>query len=240
MGVVSVSFIVLLALVALTNASSCVCTCATYNGDLPGNCNNCASNCQAFCNSTMQIYACTTTCFPASATVELENGTIKTMANLAIGDKVLVGDGSKYSEIFMFSHRDTDADSVFLNIRTTSGDALLLTPDHYLYLNRTLVIARNAKIGDILLTRDGSETTIVSIVQERHVGLYNPHTLQGDLVVNGILVSSYTSAVAPTLAHSMLWPVRMLYSLGYDIFQGIFDEGSSLMTALLPAGRDAY
>jgi hypothetical protein len=73
-----------------------------------------------------------------------------------------------------------------------------------------------------------------------HAGLYNPHTLNGDIVVNGVKTSSYTATVAPGLAHAALWPIRMLYTLGYDIINGAFDHGSALITSFLPRGADRY
>jgi hypothetical protein len=56
----------------------------------------------------------------------------------------------------------------------------------------------------VLIATDGSEATVVAVSQERNTGLFNPHTLQGDIVVNGIKASFYTAVVAPTLAHSLL------------------------------------
>ena len=37
--------------------------------------------------------------------------------------------------------------------------------------------------------------------------------------------STYTAAIAPSLAHAALWPIRMIYALGYDIVNGAFDSG---------------
>ncbi len=50
----------------------------------------------------------------------------------------------------------------------------------------------------------------------------------------------YTAAVAPGLAHSLLWPVRMLYSMGFDIINGAYDQGSDFFTSLLPDGHKKY
>ena len=69
---------------------------------------------------------------------------------------------------------------------------------------------------------------------------YNPHTLNGDIVVNGIKTSTYTAAVEPSLAHSLLWPVRMLYSMGVNVVQGMFDQGSEAIVSLLPSGEKRY
>ncbi len=55
------------------------------------------------------------------------------------------------------------------------------------------------------IATDGSEVTVIAVSQERNTGLFNPHTLREDIVVNGIKTSSsHTAVVAPTLAHSLL------------------------------------
>ena len=47
-------------------------------------------------------------------------------------------------------------------------------------------------------------------------GLYNPHTLTNDLIVNGVRVSALTDAVDPALGHALLWPARMAFLAGLD------------------------
>ncbi len=154
------------------------------------------------------------------------------MAELAIGDRVLVGDNT-YSEVYMFSHKDHNAVSTFVSIATSANQTIALSPSHYIYANSKLVAASAVVLGDVLIAADGSEVTVVAVSQERNTGLFNPHTLHGDIVVNGIKASCYTAAVAPTLAHSLLWPVRMLYSLGYDIVNGSLDYGYAAPAIML-------
>ena len=91
-----------------------------------------------------------------------------------------------------------------------------------------------------MLEENGQQVTVVAVASETATGLYNPHTLNGDIMVNGVKTSTYTAAVAPGLAHAALWPVRMLYTLGYDIVNGAFDEGSELVASLMPKGAKAY
>ena len=231
-------------LVSATVSCNCECSLNQQAGASAADC----SGCQAACSSKCIVLVGTTcvndigqaaaSCFPAHSTVELENGSLQTMSNIKIGDKVLVAP-NKYSEVYMFSHRSADSVSDFVKLETSVNTTLLLTADHYLYLNSKLAAARLAKVGDTLLTGDGSECLIVKVSSERATGLYNPHTLHGDIIVNGIKASSYTAAVAPTLAHGMLWPVRMLYALGYDILEGVLDDGS-LWTPIAPRGQDIY
>ena len=95
------------------------------------------------------------------------------------------------------------------------------------------------QVGDSI-EENGEHVAVVAVATETATGLYNPHTLNGDIIVNGIKTSTYTAAVAPALAHAALWPVRMLYNLGYDIINGAFDEGSELIASMMPKGAKAY
>ena len=161
------------------------------------------------------------------------------MSQLEVGDHVLV-DANTYSEVYMFSHRYADFSGPFVAIQTASGEELMLTADHYLYINGKLAVASTVKIGDTVSKGDGTDAIVVSVSTETASGLYNPHTMNGDIVVNGIKTSTYTAAVEPSLAHSLLWPVRMLYSMGINVVQGMFDQGSEAIVSLLPSGEKRY
>lgn len=151
-------------------------------------------------------------CFPAKATIALSNGETKSMDQLRLGDKVHVGNG-EYSEVFYFSTEETESTSKFIriSIKTTS---LELTPGHYLYANDKLVQAKHVKVGDEVIMSDGSKAPVVHIDSVWGQGLYNPHTMSGDVVVDGILTSTYTGAVHPKLAHALLFPLRKMYEAG--------------------------
>jgi hypothetical protein len=188
-------------------------------------------------------------CFPANATVLLHDGSRKTMAELQVGDTVHVGRGA-FSQVFMFSHRIAAADSktLFVSITATPDSAetspakpssqgpLLLSADHYLYANDALVAASTVKVGDQLESGSGAPLRVTHVERVWGSGLYNPHTMTGDIVVDDIKTSCYTTAVHPTLAHAALWPVRTLYSAGVDIVNHAFDNGSELIASVMPDG----
>jgi hypothetical protein len=58
----------------------------------------------------------------------------------------------------------------------------------------------------------GRWTAVVSTTLVEATGLYNPQTIHGDIVVDGIVASTYTTAVDPQVAHGLLAPLRVLYS----------------------------
>ena len=68
------------------------------------------------------------------------------MAELQIGDMVQVAPGV-FSEVYMFSHRYVNTVSAFVKITTSTGAALLITADHYLYVNGALQVAATIKVG---------------------------------------------------------------------------------------------
>ena len=50
-----------------------------------------------------------------------------------------------FSEVYMFSHRYVDAVSPFIKISTANNE-LLITADHYLYVNGQLAVASTVKV----------------------------------------------------------------------------------------------
>jgi hypothetical protein len=178
------------------------------------------------------------TCFPASATVELASGAIRRMDELAAGDRVKVASGV-FSEVFMFTHKLAAGSFEFVKINTASGNTLSLTGGHYIYVNGALSPAETVVVGDELQLGSGDVTTVTEVSCVEGTGLYNPQTLHGDIVVDGVRASTYTTAVEPRLAHAGLSLLRGLYrALGLSV--SAFDEGASTLASVLPSGAAAY
>eukprot|EP00042_Codosiga_hollandica_P002829 m.930376 g.930376 ORF g.930376 m.930376 type:complete len:481 (+) comp174817_c0_seq1:243-1685(+) len=182
--------------------------------------------------------AASPSCFPPLAVVQLADGRFKYMKDLEKGDKVLA-DVDEYSPVFTFSHRRPHILSNFKKIQTEANHTLWLTPEHYLYVNRSLAVARLVHIGDLLTTESGEQVAVVEVSDQMLEGLYNPHTVHGDIFVNGIKTSSYTSAVSPGVAHALLFPARAAYYAGIDLMGNSLDHPSSLQ-GLLPQGQQRY
>jgi hypothetical protein len=151
-------------------------------------------------------------CFPGKAVAKLANGTFRPVSDLKIGDVVYTGI-DRLSEVYLFTHALARAETPFIELSTVNGCTIVLSAGHYLYVNGLLEKAENVKINDRLETEWGtSEVTRVDDVRE--TGLYNPHTLDGNILIDGVLTSTYTDALHPILAHGILAPVRYLYLLG--------------------------
>lgn len=176
----------------------------------------------------------TSTCFPASARVLLDNGSTRMMSELAISDRVHVGRGV-FSDVYSFSHADRMALYTFVRLTTPNG-SLLATANHYVYADGMLKTAGSVEIGSWLSRADGSVSVVTSVSREQHRGLYNPHTLQGDIAVDGFITSTYTSSVRPHLANTLLAPIRTLYRVGLLGRGLILSRGCDRLAKWAPKG----
>jgi Hint module len=162
------------------------------------------------------------TCFPASARVMLEDGSFTRMDSLEVGDRVQVS-ATEFSDVFMFTHKSShEGHQRFVAIEGASGARIRLTPSHYLYINGELAAAGAVSIGDEIELASGAMDRVTNVDFVMDVGLYNPQTLDGRIVVDGVLASAYTRAIDPRIAHAGLVVSRALYSVtgGWDSSMG--------------------
>lgn len=162
-------------------------------------------------------------CFPADATVRLEDGSLKTMEELDTGDRVRVSQ-SGFSEVFMWTHRDTKLQGKsYVELVSREGHRLVAAVGHLLYMCRgavegcvrETVQVEKVRAGDgVVVVANGSERVVQVRETKRIVsrGLYNPQTLHGDIVVDGVLSTCYTKFVPIRAAHGLL-ALRGFYSL---------------------------
>lgn len=139
------------------------------------------------------------------------------MKALGIGDEVVTGSG-RVSTVYAFSHADR-REAVrhpFVRLATAAGVTLTASPGHFVYVldgaDRRLVPAAAVRVGDVLPLASGanSSAVVVGVSTVALPGLYNPHTLDGDIAVDGVVVSTWTVAVRPAVAAAALAPLRWL------------------------------
>lgn len=181
-------------------------------------------------------------CFPASAFVHTADGRTIAMNHLRAGHTVRVSRENKFSQVFLFSHKEHNGLYDFVQLTTASGHQITLSPSHYMYVNRKLTAARAVRVGDVLHTIAGdSPVRVIQSVRER--GLFAPHTVHsGDIVVNGVVVSSYTTAVHPRIAQLLLAPIRGIVRMGLskEPLGSAFYNGADKLANWLPSGSDSY
>ena len=176
-------------------------------------------------------------CFPADATVELESGAVVRMAELSIGDMVKVG-FNEFSRVFMFTHKMADEAHTFVSLKTESGALLKLTSGHYLYANGALVAAKTVSVGDVLTLGNGETSAVAAVGTVDGTGLFNPQTVNGNVVVNGVVSSTYTTAVEPSFAHAILAPFRILNRFGFSVTA--LESGGGVLADVAPRGQAIF
>ena len=162
------------------------------------------------------------------------------MDALQAGDVVHHSEAGDASRIFLFTHRRPDGTHKFAHISSACGPAVTLTASHYLYANGRLTRAGSVAVGDELRTVHGA-CAVTSVEWVRARGLYAPHSVHGDLVVDGVVVSGYSTAIAPRAAEALLAPVRWAAAAGIrePLGRALYN-GADWALPLLPRGRDRY
>eukprot|EP01052_Picozoa_sp_SAG31_P041891 SAG31_NODE_6480_length_2000_cov_1.640568_3_plen_147_part_01 len=142
------------------------------------------------------------------------------MHQLKLGDSVRVGP-KDFEPVFFFSHSDRLAVTYFVHVGIDGGRLLRLTADHLLFTASEIATkdgavewqpktAGSVRVGDYVQLADGRSAKVASVERASGQGLYAPHTFSGKLVVDGVLVSCYTTALSPTISHVLLSPLRLV------------------------------
>lgn len=255
---IALKVLFLLALVGLCHAQAS-CGCADLTGDEKTDCDTASAAVDGSCKAAIALGVdgspeaeetckavkgaltgpCGAGCFPSSATVELEDGAVVTMASLKEGDRVRVSN-DQFSEVMLFSHQEMDALVTFVRLETQHA-TVVLTPGHYLYVNGRLQAAGTVKAGDHLTLANNTQAEVTAVSMVRATGLFNPHTMDGDIIVDNVKTSTYTTAVPPALAHALLFPVRALRTAGISLFDSNnMDVLREIFMKYMPTGFARY
>mmetsp|Transcript_9320 Transcript_9320/g.24649 ORF Transcript_9320/g.24649 Transcript_9320/m.24649 type:complete len:293 (+) Transcript_9320:429-1307(+) len=180
-------------------------------------------------------------CFPADAMVEFRDGALKRMDEVEIGDEVRVS-REEFSEVFFWGHKDVDtATGNYVQIALESGRRITLSGNHLVYVNGKLRPALQVAVGDVLVDADVGASTVTQVDAVVKKGLYNPHTLHGDIVVDGVVASTHTAAQLSAISHMLLAVERCAYRLGFSLFGAMLEtQRPAVLTALmgaLPSGK---
>lgn len=137
---------------------------------------------------------------------------------LQIGQRVLVQNG-QFSFVFASTHNDSNnvIPRHFVQLKTRQGFRLTLSASHYVpIVTNGMKLAADVLIGDSVMLWNGSTDEVISSQRVWKTGLHNPQTLEGTIVVDGVVASTFTSAVEPITATALLTPIRSLFLLGYS------------------------
>lgn len=167
-------------------------------------------------------------CFPGWARVTVAGGLQKSLASLTPGDRVMALSETGqvvFSPVLLFLHRDPESKSRFLYLQTEDGHRLAVTPHHLVFSDAycrpdsrqyRAQFASRAQTGMCIVvhTAEGEvrPSRIISILEKEDTGAYAPLTEAGNVLVDGVLASSYALVEDHQLAHWAFGPVRLLFS----------------------------
>lgn len=185
-------------------------------------------------------------CFPASAKVQMADGTTRAMRDLNVGDQVMsiTADGSiAPSDIYAFPHKIHTGTFVFKEITSISSNnvssIITATPDHYLFIqdsnnpgswaHRKSVSASKVKAGDVMWVAQGKDLVASRVVDVNDVleqGIVNPLTLEGSIIVEGVAASTYNTMLGSerTMHLATAWG-RVLYKVAPSIPRALHNAG---------------
>ena len=187
----------------------------SLQGDTSYDCYVVAKNSQGdgVCSNMMNA---TTACFPGDSMVTTPGGRMQ-ISNLRVGDKVLTRNSKGrliFEEIYMLGHRDFHSVGLFLHIHTISNATLRLTKDHQIpytpHADKTVEYgpASDVKVGHYIqvVSQDGKGIYLSKVIAIEPVigqGYFNPYTMGGNIVVDGIVASCHSSFIFDKMLNTM-------------------------------------
>ena len=167
-------------------------------------------------------------CFPASATVRLESGETRSMADLSVGQRVLTihHDGSlHYDDVIAFMHRQPQLMTSFSVITTVDGYQLVATDDHLVFTSAdqsasfsdgappTFMSHLHSGNDSVYVTTPDSKhlavSMVMSVTKVTERGVFAPLTSSGTIVVDGVAASCYALVSSHRVAQLAMAPLRL-------------------------------
>ena len=157
-------------------------------------------------------------CFPSEAIVETPEGK-KPIYALEIGDFALSHEG--FSEVYLLGHADNESVIEYIRLTTDNGTSIRLSKEHFIESNGRYVYAKDVKKGDRLAYGE----RVIGIEKEKAKGLWNPFTVAGTIVVDGVLASCHSdwllenlpewmrpsASRIPQIYQTLMGPARQIY-----------------------------
>ena len=205
-------------------------------------------------------------CFPGDSTVRTETGVTKAMRDVRIGDRLLVArpDGTLgYEDVYLNTHKDGASSAPFVALSLASGRSLTLSPRHFIpvaagedrtWQGRVERGADEIRPGDLVWSQGEDGRVVLDRVARTEirvaVGAYNPLTMNGTIVVDGVVASAHSDwfldgIVSPSVQarvyQAILAPARGAYwALGPTRMEAITEDWGVVdfvRTATTPSDR---
>ncbi|CAF4227289.1 unnamed protein product, partial [Adineta steineri] len=185
---------------------------------------------------------------PCNDNVTLADGSPRAIRDLQVGDLVwTISDDMKtlvLSEVITMLHNVRNRIVRFHTVETVTGHRVSLTSAHYVrvshfeYLSASQLTLNHSLYVVDKTTGNIREARIQSIKIENKQGAFNPVTLHGTLLANGIFASSYANVFgwSHETFQNMATPFRLLYYLTkyLGIHQAIWTNNDEFVWAAKP------
>ena len=173
-------------------------------------------------------------CYPASAIVCDIGGRRRRMDSLKIGEEVqvIISNEIRFEPVITFIHHQPDVMQEFLKITTIKNNALKITEDHLLFIEKmgqvAAIPARNLEVGDTVYVRGKHSVEMdavqsISTVYEK--GVYAPVTLSGTILVNDVHTSCYFDVLSHEWSHKAMGVARAVHYVSPWMLQWISGVG---------------
>jgi hypothetical protein len=162
-------------------ASNEHCVTARYDEEVKG---------EDFCDCLVEGFL---DCFSSVSTVEVENKGTTLIKDIKVGEKVLTG-SNEYKPVYTVDHQNPRKPTNFVQIHSTGNDSPLeMTASHLIYIHgqQDPIPASAVEVGHELQTVNGFPSIVTKISTIKRIGLWNPITTDGTIVVDGVVASTY-------------------------------------------------
>jgi len=121
----------------------------------------------------------------------------------------------------LLGHADNESVIEYLRLTTDNGTSIRLSKEHFIESNGRYVYAKDVRKGDRLAYGE----RVIEIEVEKAKGLWNPFTIAGTIVVDGVLASCHSDwflealpewmrpsrALIPAIYQTLTAPARQIY-----------------------------
>lgn len=164
-------------------------------------------------------------CFSGESSIQSETRGYVQMKDLHTGEKVLsktVDGVPVFSEVIMFLDKNSQKQATFIHIETEDHFSLEITDKHLIYVSKTnysddfsSAYAEEVQVGQFVLVSNSTNnfipSKVVALTKKTSSGVYAPLTIEGNIVVDGVLTSCYGVMNNEVIAHAAFAPVRAVH-----------------------------
>eukprot|EP00747_Dinoflagellata_sp_TGD_P152269 gnl/TRDRNA2_/TRDRNA2_177285_c7_seq11.p1 gnl/TRDRNA2_/TRDRNA2_177285_c7~~gnl/TRDRNA2_/TRDRNA2_177285_c7_seq11.p1 ORF type:complete len:248 (-),score=40.99 gnl/TRDRNA2_/TRDRNA2_177285_c7_seq11:101-739(-) len=149
------------------------------------------------------------------------------MAEVHIGDELLGFNPAtgkpEFTQIYAWLHREPHQEAMFIKLHTSAGD-IIMSPGHNVAVGSpdSNVFARDASVGNLLLTPNGS-ASVTSKLNVKRMGIYAPWTTTSNLYVGAgeELFLAHALANVPSRFEKLLNPLFSILSFVFPFVHGL-------------------